>query len=76
MTMQETSSADALDLLLTKREVACELKCSPATVDRRVADGTLPKPIKLGRLSRWSQSEFRAAVAVAKGMRGRANASA
>jgi excisionase family DNA binding protein len=58
-----------VDPLLTIREVAANLKVSIATVNRRVADGTLPKPLKLGRLSRWAQSEILAAVAAARDRR-------
>ena len=33
--------------------VADVMQISPRTVWRRVADGTLPKPISLGRAKRW-----------------------
>ncbi|MEI5680480.1 MULTISPECIES: helix-turn-helix transcriptional regulator [unclassified Mesorhizobium] len=53
------------DSLLKAREVADFLQVSIPTLYRRVADGTLPKPFKLGGLSRWSQSEILAAIKVA-----------
>ena len=53
------------DPLLTAREVAGELRISIPTLYRRVADKTLPKPVKLGGLSRWPQSEILAAVKAA-----------
>lgn len=57
------------DSLLTAREGAKLLQVSIPTFYRRIADGTLPKPIKLGNLSRWSQSEIIAAIEAAKSRR-------
>jgi excisionase family DNA binding protein len=53
------------DPLLTAKEVAGMLRLSLPTLYRRVGDGTLPKPMKFGSLSRWSQSEILAAVSAA-----------
>ncbi|WAJ30606.1 helix-turn-helix transcriptional regulator [Antarcticirhabdus aurantiaca] len=53
------------DPLLTAREVGTILRISQASLYRRMADGTLPKPVKLGGLSRWPQSEILAAVKAA-----------
>lgn len=53
------------DRLLTAREVADSLRMSVPTLYRRMADGTLPKPVKLGGLSRWPQSEILAALKAA-----------
>lgn len=61
------------DPLLRPCEVADFLKVSLPTLYRRVADGTLPKPMKLGHLSRWPRSEILAAIA-AVGDRRRASA--
>jgi predicted DNA-binding transcriptional regulator AlpA len=36
--------------------------CSKATVWRRVADGTLPKPAKIGGLTVWVEDEIDAAI--------------
>jgi len=36
---------------------------------RRVADGTVPKPVKLGGLSRWPQSEILEVIETAKASR-------
>ena len=55
-----------LGVLLRDREVASLLCCSKATVWRRVADGTLPAPIKLGGTTRWVKSEVLAVIDVAK----------
>ena len=49
-------------LLISDVETARLLGCSRATVWRRVADGTLPKPIKIGGLSRFVLSEINATV--------------
>ena len=49
-------------MLVSDVETAALLGCSRATVWRRVADGTLPKPIKIGGLSRFVLSEINATV--------------
>jgi predicted DNA-binding transcriptional regulator AlpA len=54
------------DPLLTSREGAQVLKVGIATFHRRVADGTIPKPIKLGALSRWPRSEILKVIEDAK----------
>jgi excisionase family DNA binding protein len=51
-----------VDPLLKAKEVADFLRVSVPTLYRRMADGTLPKPVKLGNTSRWPQSEILAAV--------------
>ena len=43
--------------LLSDKEVANIIGCSRATVWRRVADGTLPQPLKIGNLTRWVDAE-------------------
>ncbi|EEZ31813.1 AlpA family transcriptional regulator [Ochrobactrum sp. MH181795] len=57
------------DPLLTVRECTKLLQMSVPTFYRRVADGTFPKPIKMGALSRWSQAEIIAAIEDAKSKR-------
>lgn len=54
------------DPLLDIREVAREIRASVPTAWRRVADGTLPRPIKIGGLSRWPRSEILAVIETAK----------
>lgn len=49
---------DAVDLLIKDGEAAGMLGCSKATFWRRVADGTIPRPVKIGGMSRWPQSEI------------------
>ena len=46
------------DPLLNYRESAALLNVSVQTFYRRVADGTIPRPIKLGHAVRWPQSEL------------------
>ena len=53
------------------RDLAEEFNCNPSTIWRRVADGTLPKPFKIGGLTRWVPEEIdagaREGVGVGKG---------
>lgn len=39
--------------LMTVDDVSCLVQCSARHVRRMVAQGRFPKPIKIGRLSRW-----------------------
>ena len=57
------------DPLLTAREGAAELQISEPTVWRWVANGTLPKAVKLGGMSRWPRSELLAVIERAKAKR-------
>ena len=57
------------DPLLTAREGAKELGCSEPTFWRWVANRTLPKPVKLGGMSRWPRSELSAVIERAKAQR-------
>lgn len=57
------------DPLLTVRESAEVLQISVPTFWRRVADGTVPKPLKIGSLSRWPCSEIMAVIEQAKASR-------
>jgi predicted DNA-binding transcriptional regulator AlpA len=56
----------AVDPLLKAREVAEMLSISVPSLYRRMADGTIPPPIKLGQLSRWSRSDILRAVDLAR----------
>ena len=57
------------DPLLTARESAKYLQVSIPTFWRRVADRTIPKPVKIGNLSRWPRSEILAVIETAKAQR-------
>ncbi|MDX0911862.1 helix-turn-helix transcriptional regulator [Sinorhizobium medicae] len=63
---------DIIDPLLTARESASVLRISIPTFWRRVADGTVPRPVKLGGLSRWPRSEINAVIERAKSSRSNA----
>lgn len=58
-----------VDPLLRDREAAQILGMAVPTFWRRVADGTVPKPIKLGHLSRWPKSEILEVIERAKAAR-------
>lgn len=64
-----------IDQLLTAKEGAKYLQMSIPTFYRRIADGSLPKPIKMGALSRWSRAEILEAVEAAKARRCEGNPS-
>lgn len=60
-----------VDPLLKAPEVAEMLQISVPSLYRRVADGTVPPPFKLGQLSRWSRADLMAALEAARQPRGR-----
>ena len=49
-------------LLLSDNSAASLLGISRATFWRRVADGTFPKPLKIGGVTRWRRDELLAAI--------------
>jgi predicted DNA-binding transcriptional regulator AlpA len=62
----ERPTSETTDTLLTAPESACILNVSLPTFWRRVADRTVPKPIKIGGLSRWPKSEILSVIDAAK----------
>lgn len=58
-----------LDPLIRDSDAARMLGCSRATFWRRVADGTIPKPVKIGGMSRWPTSEIVSVIDAAKAQR-------
>lgn len=56
--MTASELVTAPDPLLNVKESAALLRISTPTFWRRVADGTVPKPVKFGGLSRWPRSEI------------------
>lgn len=57
------------DDLIKDVEGARILGCSRATWWRRVADGTIPQPVRIGGMTRWPMSEINALVDRAKNAR-------
>lgn len=55
-----------VDRLVSVRDTAALLGCSVPTVWRRVADGQLPKPVKIGGITRWPESEINTVIENAK----------
>ena len=49
-------TASDVDPLLRDEDLAEILNCSKSTVWRRVADGTISPPLKIGGMSRWPAS--------------------
>lgn len=50
------------DTYLTINQLAKLLGIGRSSIYRRIEDGTLPKPIKLGKLSRFSENAVVAAL--------------
>lgn len=44
--------------LCTKDEVSDQLKCSKRTIDNWTANGTMPRPIHIGRRALWTQDSI------------------
>ncbi|MHC4226401.1 MAG: helix-turn-helix transcriptional regulator [Planctomycetota bacterium] len=44
--------------LLTIKQVSDRLQCSTRTVRRISSEGKLPKPLRVGRLIRWRESDI------------------
>ena len=53
---------NSIDPLIKDGEAAGMLGCSKSTFWRRVADGTIPRPVKIGGMSRWLQSEIKTVI--------------
>jgi predicted DNA-binding transcriptional regulator AlpA len=58
-----------LDLLCTDKEASEILGCARSTFWRWVAEGIVSKPLKIGGMSRWKQSEILAVIAKADAAR-------
>ena len=63
------TNAGIARVLVSDVELAEILGCSRTTIWRRIADGALPKPLKLGGLSRFVLSEINARVDAAMAAR-------
>ena len=51
-----------IDPLLTDKEIARIFGCGRSTIWRWVSDGTMPKPLKIGGMSRWRKSAIDALI--------------
>ena len=61
--LQATTQDDMMtDTLLTDREVAAILGCSRSSLWRWAADGTVPRPLRIGGMSRWRQSDIKGLI--------------
>ncbi len=69
MSNQSISLGASVDRLLKVGEAAEVLAISIPSFWRRVADGSIPKPIKFGKSSRWLHSEIQEVIEDAKARR-------
>jgi len=58
-------ASDIAPVLISDIGVAKLLGCSRATIWRRVNDQTLPQPIRIGGMTRWSRAEIEAVIEAA-----------
>lgn len=58
----ETTALPVVERLLRDSDGAFILNCSKATWWRRVADGTMPQPVRIGSMTRWKLSEVLAVI--------------
>lgn len=56
-------------ILVSDATAAALLAISRATFWRRVSDGAMPKPVKIGHATRWRRDEIMAAVDAATAAR-------
>jgi len=67
----EEIMAKQLPQLIRDSEAATLLSCSRSTFWRRVADGTVPPPLRFGRIVRWRTDDIKDVIAKAVQNRGR-----
>ncbi|WP_406645930.1 AlpA family phage regulatory protein [Aliisedimentitalea scapharcae] len=67
--MNNTISATPLPIYQTIKDLEGFLGLSRSTIRRRVADGTLPTPFKIGHRTFWDRNEVLAALADVKAAR-------
>ncbi len=53
-------------VLLDVKAVAAMFQASPSTIWRRVNDGTMPGPVRIGGMTRWPRDEIDAVIDSAK----------
>ena len=52
--------------LLDVKAVAALFQSSPAIIWRRVNDGTIPRPVRIGGMTRWARDEIDGVIDRAK----------
>lgn len=57
------------DRLVTVKDTAATLGCSVATVWRKTANNSIPQPVKIGGMTRWSEAELVSFIEDAKAQR-------
>ena len=57
------------DRLINVRQTAAALDCSVATVWRLTAAKSIPQPIRIGGMTRWSEAEVAGFIEEAKAQR-------
>ncbi len=57
------------DPLIRDKEAAAMIGASVSTFWRHVQNGTFPRPIKIGGMSRWRASEIEAVISTAAAAR-------
>lgn len=65
----DTPAQNAVDPLLCLPDVRSAVGLSSATLYRMIDSGTFPRPIKIGRASRWPASEIAAFIEAQKAER-------
>ena len=60
------SNFDNGPVLLDVKAVAALFQASPSTIWRRVNDGTIPRPVRIGGMTRWARDEIGAVIDRAK----------
>ena len=53
-------------ILLDVKAVAALFQSSPATIWRRMNDGTMPAPVRIGGMTRWARDEIDTVIDRAK----------
>jgi predicted DNA-binding transcriptional regulator AlpA len=69
LALPPTLAGPAADPLLSDKESAFILGCGRSTLWRWAADGIIPKPLKIGGMSRWRQSDIEAVITKAEAQR-------
>lgn len=59
----DSERPDAIAMLLTKADLARELRTSSKTIDRMDNAGKLPRPVRVGRAKRWGRQTIVAWIA-------------